>query len=82
MNRLRDENQCAKPVVDLASDQEPGETPRGTYEPRTVTLPPDYYQPRKAAMEEEFDMSGASEDHGAECLLPHDPRPPLSGVSS
>ena len=30
-------------------------------EPRTVTLPPDDYQPRKAAMEQEFDMPGASE---------------------
>lgn len=31
-------------------------------EPRTVTLPPDDYQPRKAAMEQEFDMPGASEE--------------------
>lgn len=28
--------------------------------PRTLTLPPDHYQPRKAVAEAEYDMPGAS----------------------
>lgn len=46
------------------SNKQASETERQELlEPRTLTLPPpDDYQSREAAMEQEFDMPGASEE--------------------
>ena len=45
------------------SSKQAAETERQEFlKPHTLTLPPDDYQPRKAAMEQEFDMPGTSEE--------------------